>query len=263
MIITLSPSKGQDFETPASTTAFTLPQQLDQSKILIKAAKPNDVAAIRALMKVSENIGQLTVDRFQQFKTPFTLENAKQALFAFKGDVYSAIDVKSYSDNDLDFAQAHVRMLSGLYGYLRPLDLIQAYRLEMKTKLKNPRAENLYGFWDQRITDLLNQDLAQQSEPILINLASNEYFKSIKLKNLEGKVLNINFKESKNGQTRVIAIFAKRARGSMTNWIIHNKIDSSESLKSFDVDGYSFNSSLSDEKQWTFSRRQPKAQKPN
>ncbi len=260
MIITLSPSKGQNFETPASTTSFTLPQQLDQSEILIKAAKSNNVEAIRSLMNVSQNIGQLTVDRFRQFKTPFTLNNAKQALFAFKGDVYSTIEVESYSKNELDFAQTHVRMLSGLYGYLRPLDLIQAYRLEMKTKLKNPRAENLYGFWDQRITELLNQDLAQQAEPTLINLASNEYFKSIKLKNLKGNVLNINFKESKNGKTRVIAVFAKRARGSMTNWIIRNKIENSEALKSFDVDGYSFNPSLSDEKQWTFSRPQPKAQ---
>ncbi len=261
MIITLSPSKGQDFETPASTTSFTLPQQLDQSKILIKAAKSNDVDAIRLLMKVSENIGQLTVDRFRQFKTPFTPDNAKQALFAFKGDVYSTIDVDSYSHSELNFAQAHVRILSGLYGYLRPLDLIQAYRLEMKTKLKNPRAENLYAFWDQRITDLLNQDMAQQSEPTLINLASNEYFKSIKLNNLKGKVLNINFKESKNDKTRVIAIFAKRARGSMANWIIRNKVEKSEALKSFDVDGYSFNTLLSDEKQWTFSRPQPEPQK--
>ena len=260
MIITLSPSKGQDFETPASTTVFTLPQQLEQSKILIKAAKPIEVEAIRSLMNVSENIGQLTVDRFRQFKTPFTLDNAKQALFAFKGDVYSAIDVETYTNSELNFAQAHVRMLSGLYGYLRPLDLIQAYRLEMKTKLKNPRAENLYEFWGHRITDLLNLDLAQQSEPTLINLASNEYFKSIKLKNLDGNVLNINFKESKNGKTRVIAIFAKRARGSMTNWIIRNNIDNSKSLKSFDVDGYAFNPSLSDEKQWTFSRPQPETQ---
>jgi cytoplasmic iron level regulating protein YaaA (DUF328/UPF0246 family) len=257
MIITLSPSKGQDFDTPAFSAQFTLPQQLDQSEILIAAAKPNDVEAIRSLMKVSENIGKLTVERFQQFNTPFTLDNAKQALFAFKGDVYSAIEVENYSTDELKFAQQHLRILSGLYGYLRPLDLIQAYRLEMKTRLANPRGANLYAFWDQRITDLLNQDLARQTEPTLINLASNEYFKSIKLKNLEGRFLNINFKETKDGKTRVIAIFAKRARGMMANWIVRNKIERSEALKSFDVDGYSLNLYLSDDKQWTFSRPQP------
>jgi len=257
MIITLSPSKGQDFDTPASTTQFTQPQQLDQSEILIAAAKSKGVAAIRSLMKVSENIGSLTVERFQQFSTPFTPDNAKQALFAFKGDVYGAIEVENYSRDELEFAQEHLRILSGLYGYLRPLDLIQAYRLEMKTRLGNSRGANLYEFWDHRITDLLNQDLARQSEPTLINLASNEYFKSIKLKHLEGRLLSINFKESKEGRTRVIAIFAKRARGMMANWIVRNKIERSEVIKSFSVDGYRFNPSLSDDKQWTFSRPQP------
>ncbi len=257
MIITLSPSKGQDFDTPASTKKFTQPQQLDQSHILIEAARSKDVEAIRALMNVSENIGRLTVERFKQFETPFTLDNARQALFAFKGDVYSTIEVDDYSDDELEFAQAHLRMLSGLYGYLRPLDLIQAYRLEMKTKLDNPRGTNLYTFWDQRITDLLNRDLVQQVEPTLVNLASNEYFKSIKVKNLNGKLLNINFKETRDGKTRVIAIFAKRARGLMANWIIRNKIEYSEALKSFDLDGYTFSSVLSDNKQWTFSRPQP------
>lgn len=257
MIITLSPSKGQDFETPAQTAVHSVPQQLDQSQILIDSIKHFDSPAICKLMSVSENIANLNVQRFADFSTPFSLKNAKQALYAFKGDVYSTIEVEQYSESNLEFAQQHLRILSGLYGYLRPLDLIQAYRLEMKTKLKNPRGHNLYTFWDNRITELLNADLQQQSEPTLVNLASNEYFKSIKLKNLQGRLLNINFKESKNGKTRVIAIFAKRARGMMANWIIQNQIEASESLKEFDLESYRFDADLSDDTQWTYSRPQP------
>ncbi len=257
MIITLSPSKGQDFETPAPSPRYSVPQQLDQSQILIDSIRHFDMPAIRELMSVSENIARLNVQRFQDFATPFSPENAKQALYAFKGDVYSTIEVEHYGEAELEFAQQHLRILSGLYGYLRPLDLIQAYRLEMKTRLENPRGHNLYSFWDNRITELLNADLQQQHEATLVNLASNEYFKSIKVKNLQGRLLNINFKESKNGKTRVIAIFAKRARGMMANWIIRNQVENSEQLKEFDLENYQFDADLSDQKQWTFSRPQP------
>lgn len=257
MIITLSPSKGQDFETPAQTTVHSVPQQLDQSQILIDSIKHFDSSAIRELMSVSENIANLNVQRFQDFSTPFNLKNAKQALYAFKGDVYSTIDVEHYSDSALEFAQQHLRILSGLYGYLRPLDLIQPYRLEMKTRLENPRGHNLYSFWDDRITELLNTDLQQQAESTLVNLASNEYFKSIKVKNLQGRLLNINFKETKNGETRVIAIFAKRARGMMADWIIRKQIEISEDLKAFNLENYHFDAELSDDAQWTYTRPQP------
>lgn len=257
MIITLSPSKGQNFETTARTRQFSIPQQLDQSQLLIDAIKPFKRKQIQALMRVSENIANLNVARFEQFTTPFTTDNAKQALFAFKGDVYRPIEVENYSAAEIKYAQAHLRILSGLYGYLRPLDLIQAYRLEMKTKLDNPRGANLYQFWGERITTLLNADMAKQSEPTLVNLASNEYFKSIKPKMLNGSLLNINFKETKDGKTRVIAIFAKRARGMMANWIIRNKIDRRDALKDFDVENYRFDTALSDEQQLTFSRKQP------
>lgn len=257
MIISLSPSKGQDFDTPAKTTTFTVPQQLDQSQILINSIKHFDSPEIRALMNVSENIANLNVQRFQDFSVPFTTVNAKQALYAFKGDVYSTIEVDQFSDSELKFAQQHLRILSGLYGYLRPLDLIQAYRLEMKTRLENPRGHNLYTFWENRITQLLNADLQQQQEATLVNLASNEYFKAIKVKNLQGRLLNISFKETKDGKTRVIAIFAKRARGMMANWIIRNQIEASESLKEFDLEHYRYNADLSDDRQWTFSRPQP------
>ena len=257
MIVTLSPSKGQDFDAPISAHSSTIPQQLDQSALLVESLRKYDVQGIRELMSVSEKIADLNVERFKHFNTPFNDKNARQALYAFKGDVYSTIEVDDFSDEDLDFAQAHLRILSGLYGYLRPLDLIQPYRLEMKTRLGNPRGENLYAFWDERITDLLNRDLQEQSEPVLVNLASNEYFKSIKVRKLAGRLLQINFKESKAGKTRVIAIFAKRARGMMANWIIRNRIERSDDIKAFKLEGYQFDAALSDEKQWTFTRPQP------
>ncbi len=258
MLIVISPSKGQDFETPAPVTDYSLPQRLDDSLILNQEARQLEVDTIRELMQVSENIAQLNYDRFQHFSTPFTLENAKQALFAFKGDVYSGISAVQFSKDDIQYAQDHLRMLSGLYGALKPLDLIQPYRLEMKTKLKNPRGDNLYQFWGDRITQDLNDELEKQQEKTLINLASNEYFKAVKLKLLNGRLLNINFKEEKNGKARVIAIFAKRARGMMADYIIRNRIEHSEDIKGFDMAGYRYSDAMSDDRQWTFVRPQPK-----
>lgn len=257
MIITLSPSKGQDFETPAKTKKHTSPVALDDSELLIKELRKIKSGELQAMMSVSENIANLNVDRFKKFKTPFSTSNAKQAIFAFKGDVYSGIDIENFSAADLDYAQKHLRMLSGLYGYLRPLDLIQPYRLEMKTRLKNPRGDNLYQFWGDSITERLNKDLAKQQEPVLVNLASNEYFKSVKPKLLEGRLLNINFKETKDGKTRIVAIFAKRARGMMTDYILRNRIEKPEDLKKFKAGGYKFSKADSDDKQWTFVRPQP------
>lgn len=233
MIITLSPSKGQDFETPGATKKHSTPVALKDSQLLIKELKKIKPAGIRKLMDVSENIASLNVDRYKTFKTPFTMKNSKQAIFAFKGDVYGGIDIESFTADDLAYAQKHLRILSGLYGCLRPLDLIQPYRLEMKTKLANPRGENLYQFWGESITENLNRELVRQKEPVLVNLASNEYFKSVKPKLLEGELLNINFKETKNGKTRVVAIFAKRARGMMTDFIVRNRIESPSGIKKF------------------------------
>ena len=209
------------------------------------------------MMAISENIAALNVDRYKTFTTPFTTKNAKQAIFAFKGDVYGGLELDSFKEDDYVYAQDHLRILSGLYGCLRPLDLIQPYRLEMKTKLKNDRGENLYQFWDDRITKSINKELKKQKEPVLVNLASNEYFKSIKPKLLEGRLLNITFKETKAGKTRVVAIFAKRARGMMADYIIRNRIEKPEDLKKFKLGGYKFNKGLSDDKQWTFERPQP------
>ncbi len=261
MLITLSPSKGQDFDTPSPSKIYTVPQQLEDSQLLINEAKKLDVPDVRELMDVSENIAILNVERFNTWQFPFTPENAKPALFAFKGDVYSGIQKDKYTDDDLAYAQDHLRILSGLYGALRPMDLIQPYRLEMKTKLKNPRGDNLYQFWGERITEQLNEALQKQQEPVLVNLASNEYFKSVKPKKLDGRLLDINFKESKAGKTRVIAIFAKRARGMMTDFILRNRIEHAEDLKDFGVGGYRFSEQESTENNWVFTRPQPAGKK--
>ena len=261
MLITLSPSKGQDFDTPPPSKIHTVPQQLNDSQLLINEAKKLDVPDVRELMAVSENISLLNVERFNTWQTPFTPENAKPALFAFKGDVYSGIQKDEYNDDDLNYAQDHLRILSGLYGALRPMDLIQPYRLEMKTKLKNPRGENLYQFWDERITEQLNEVLDKQEESVLVNLASNEYFKAVKPKKINGRLLNISFKETKDGKTRVIAIFAKRARGMMTDFILRNRIEHAEDIKDFGAGGYRFSEQESTENNWVFTRQQPAGKK--
>lgn len=257
MLITLSPSKGQDFDELPLSKKYSKPVDLKDSELLIEELRKIKSKKLQDLMTVSENIANLNVRRYQTFTTPFTVKNAKQAIFAFKGDVYSGFDLASFTEDDYAYAQDHLRILSGLYGCLRPLDLIQPYRLEMKTRLKNIRGDNLYQFWDDRITRSLNKELKKQQQPVLINLASNEYFKSVKLKQLDGRLLNINFKETKDGKTRVVAIFAKRARGLMADYIIRHRIEQPEDLKKFRLGGYKFDKDLSDEKQWTFERPQP------
>jgi cytoplasmic iron level regulating protein YaaA (DUF328/UPF0246 family) len=257
MLITLSPSKGQDFEIPAPTRKYSKPVALKDSEILIKELRKIKQKDLQSLMTISENIAELNVDRYKAFNTPFNTKNAKQAIYAFKGDVYSGIDVEHFDDDDLAYAQDHLRILSGLYGCLRPLDLIQPYRLEMKTKLHNPRGDNLYQFWGESITEKLNKELVKQQDPTLVNLASNEYFKSVKPKMLKGKLLNINFKDTRDGKTRVVALFAKRARGMMADYIIRNRIEKPADLKKFKQGGYKFSKALSDDTQWTFERAQP------
>ena len=257
MLITLSPSKGQDFEEASLSKKYTKPVDLKDSELLIKELRKIKSKKLQQMMAISEKIATLNVDRYKTFTTPFTTKNAKQAIFAFKGDVYGGLDLSAFKEEDYAYAQDHLRILSGLYGCLRPMDLIQPYRLEMKTKLKNDRGENLYQFWDDRITKSINKELKKQKEAVLVNLASNEYFKSVKPKLLEGRLLNINFKETKAGKTRIVAIFAKRARGMMADFIIRNRIEKAEDLKKFKMCGYKFDKGLSDDKQWTFERPQP------
>lgn len=254
MLTILSPSKTQDFSSNGLPDLHSQPALLQQSEVLVKELQKQSAGDISKLMEVSDKIADLNWERFQQFSTPFSPENAKQALFAFKGDVYTGIDIENYRQEDLVFAQNHLRILSGLYGLLRPLDLIQPYRLEMKIKLPNPRGKNLYTFWGNRLTEALNEALAEQENEVLVNLASNEYFKAINKKELKAGIVTPVFKEFKNGKYSTIAIFAKKARGLMTDFIIKNKIDQPEKLKTFHQEGYEYSETHSKANEWVFIR---------
>ena len=240
MLAIISPSKTQDFSF-CDIESHTQTRQLNDSNELVGILKNKSQEQISKLMSVSEKLSKLNFERFQKFKTPFTLDNAKQALLAFKGDVYSGIDAPSLSNKDLDFAQENVRMLSGLYGVLRPLDLIQPYRLEMGTKLNNHKGKNLYDYWGSEISEVLNED---ESE-LIVNLASNEYSKAIDKKTLKADILDVVFKDKKADTYKVIGIYAKRARGLMVNYIIRNRLTNAESLKNFSDEGYRFDEKLS------------------
>jgi len=253
MIIVISPSKTLDF-SPNIFQVHTQPRQIEKSQELIETVKKLSSDELSELMKISKNLSELNWQRFQDFQQPFVLGNAKQALLAFKGDVYAGIQTDKYTGEDFSFAQKHLRILSGLYGALRPLDLIQPYRLEMGTRLENKRGKNLYAFWGAQVTELLNQDFSDDSQPILINLASLEYFKVIKPKELHAKILTLSFKENKAGVYKTIGIHAKRARGLMTNFIIENRLTQVEQLKGFEQDSYIFNETLSSNCEWVFSR---------
>lgn len=253
MLLLISPAKSLDF-TASPLEAHSIPRLLADSEVLIKNLRKKSSPDLRKLMKVSENIANLNVERYKNFETPFNLKNAKQAGLAFQGDVYKGMDAVSFSEEDLEFAQQHLRILSGLYGLLKPLDLIQAYRLEMGTKLENKRGKNLYQFWDTKITELIHEDLKQQGDNVVINLASKEYFKSVKPKSLNADLYNIDFKEEKDGKFKIVAFFAKRARGMMCNFMIKNRLTKPEQLQAFDMDGYYFNSDLSSEKHFVFTR---------
>jgi len=249
MLAVISPSKTQDFSS-SNVDVFTKMRQIEQSQILIDLLKTKTQGEIASLMSISDKLSKLNFDRFQTFSTPFTLTNAKQALLAFKGDVYNGIDAPSLSSQDLDFAQSCVRMLSGLYGVIRPLDLIQPYRLEMGTRLENDKGKNLYKFWSDKISQILNED----ESSVIINLASNEYFKGIDKKSLNAKIINIAFKELKGDTYKIIGIYAKRARGLMVNYMIKNRITKSDDLKNFNVEDYKFRQDMSDESTWVFTR---------
>ncbi len=256
MLTVISPAKTLDYETPPVTEAFTQPTQLSQSRKLIRRLRQLDSDAISRLMSVSDNLAELNRQRFKQWKTPFKPENARQALFAFKGDVYLGLDAYSLDEDALDFTQQHLRILSGLYGILRPLDLMQPYRLEMGTRLDTEMGSNLYQFWDERITRLLNQELQQSGTKTLVNLASNEYFKAVKPKLLKAEIVTPTFREYRKGEYRFISFSAKKARGLMARYMIDQRIDDVAGLKDFDYEGYRFAPDMSDEKDWVFTRRQ-------
>lgn len=252
MLIVVSPAKKLDFEQLAPTDVFTTPKYLDKSKKLITELKKLSSEDIKSLMKLSESLAELNYTRFHNFKTPFTLKNSKQAAYAFKGDTYVGLDFESFSKSEVNYAQKHLRILSGLYGLLKPLDLIQPYRLEMGTKFKALGEKNLYGVWKTQLTEELNIEL--KKEKILVNLASKEYFSAIDFNNLKAEVITPVFMEKKNGQYKIISFNAKRARGMMSQFILKNKIKNIDELKNFDMDNYKFNSKLSEDNELVFTR---------
>lgn len=256
MLIVVSPAKTLDYETPAKTSIATLPDYLDDSQQLINRLRRLSSLDISELMKVSTKIADLNFDRYEAWKKKFTTKNAKQAVLAFKGDVYTGLDAESFSAKDFTFAQKHFRVLSGLYGLLRPLDLMQAYRLEMGTRLKTDRGNNLYEFWGSTITDGLNKQLKKIKSDYLINLASNEYFKSVKPKELNAEIITPEFKEFKNGDYKMIGIYAKKARGMLSRYIIQNQLSDPEDIKHFNSEGYKFSKKLSKGNKLVFTRRQ-------
>ncbi|WP_224997956.1 peroxide stress protein YaaA [Cesiribacter sp. SM1] len=254
MLIIISPSKTQDFAPLPRSLSYTQPHFLDESSKLVTELRKKKPAALRELMDISDNLAELNHSRYQEWQVPFTIENAKQALFAFKGDVYTGIPAEEYSDEELQYAQEHLRILSGLYGLLRPLDLMQPYRLEMKIKLKNKRGADLYKFWGSRLTEGLNDALQQQKEAVLVNLASNEYYKAVQPKNIKGRIITPQFKEFKNGKYSTVALFAKRARGLMTDYILRNRLEAPEDIKGFNQEGYSYSEPQSTGDEWVFVR---------
>lgn len=254
MLALISPAKTLDYETALPTDTYTQPRLLEQSQQLIDVCRKLSATEIAALMSVSEKIANLNVDRFRDWNADFDFSNARQALFAFKGDVYTGLDAYHLKDQDIDFAQQHLRMLSGLYGLLRPLDLMMPYRLEMGTKLKNSRGHNLYEFWGNMITDQINQDLAEIDAKVLVNLASDEYYKSVNEKKIQAEIIKPVFLDQKNGKYKVISFYAKKARGLMARYLIENKLSQVEQLKAFDSEGYYFDAESSSNKELVFKR---------
>lgn len=259
MLALISPAKTLDYETTLPSSNFTQPRLLDQSEQLIEVCRELSASQLASLMSVSEKIAQLNVARFQDWQTEFDFANARQAIFAFKGDVYTGLDAYALNDSQLDFAQQHLRMLSGLYGLLRPLDLMMPYRLEMGTKLQNPRGSNLYEFWGKRITDLIQQDLQHTNSQILLNLASDEYYKAVKESALDAQIIKPVFLDQKNGKYKVISFYAKKARGLMARFVIEQQIQQVEDLKAFNSEGYYFDAENSNAKELVFKREEQTA----
>ena len=255
MILVLSPAKTLDYDTPIAANKHTLPDFIPRSAELVSVLREMSPAKIASLMDISDTLAHLNVARFAGWRKTFNASNSRQAMLAFDGDVYDGLDARSLNQRQLDWAQKHVRILSGLYGLLRPLDLMQPYRLEMGTKLPTRRGKDLYAFWGSEITQSLNAALADSKAKALVNLASEEYFKSVKPAELAVPVITPVFEDWKNGKYKIISFFAKRARGLMARYAIDHKITKPEGLKAFDTDGYAFDETASDDAIWVFRRR--------
>ncbi|MFC3284270.1 peroxide stress protein YaaA [Litchfieldella rifensis] len=256
MLSVISPAKTLDFETSPTTTTCTQPEFLDRSQVLIDILRDYSPQQLSELMGISDKLAGLNAARFAEWQPPFDLDNAKQAAQAFQGDVYLGLQAPSFSEADNAFAQDHLRILSGLYGLLRPLDLIQPYRLEMGTRLPNPAGKDLYAFWKGTLTAELDKAVAASGSPALVNLASNEYFKAIDPRQLKAEVITPVFKDAKNGQYKIISFYAKKARGLMSAWMIRERLDDPEGLKDFDVAGYRFNAAMSEGGTLVFTREE-------
>jgi len=254
MLLVISPAKKLDIQTETLINKYTQPELLEHSKLLVDTLKKKSIEDLIKLLNISYGLAETNLEYYKNWSYPFNLNNAKQAILMFKGDVYVGLEANTFSKEDFDFAQAHIRILSGLYGLLRPLDLIKPYRLPMGTKLINPRGKNLYDFWNNIITQALNKALKQINSNILINLASNEYFKAIKPEKLNAHIITPIFKENKNGKQRVISFYAKKARGLMSRFVIKNKITTHEELKNFNLEGYKFDSQQSTDDKLIFVR---------
>jgi hypothetical protein len=255
MLIVLSPAKTLDYDTPATTDAHSLPDFIEHSSKLIGTLRELSPTQIGSLMQISDSLAALNAGRFASWRPKFNAKNAKQAVLAFNGDVYEGLDALSLNARQLEYAQAHLRILSGLYGVLRPLDLMQPYRLEMGTRLTNPRGRNLYDFWGNLVTDALNQVPALQKSEVLVNLASEEYFKVVRPEHLNASVVTPVFEDWKGGRYKVISFHAKRARGLMARYAAVKRITQVEKLKAFDAEGYAFVENGSSEHRWLFRRR--------
>lgn len=263
MLVVVSPAKNLDFESPlpnfvkndtAGSLATAQPRLLKNTKELVEICKTLSPADLSTMMKISDKLAILNAERFSSFEFPFTINNARPAMYAFNGDVYTGLDANSLSEDSVAFAQDHLRILSGLYGVLKPLDLMQPYRLEMGKKLNIGSAKNLYEYWGETITKEVNKALVEQGDSVLINLASNEYFTSIKKANLDATIVTPQFKDEKNGKFKIISFYAKKARGLMARYIIEHKIKKVNDLQRFDVDGYYFDDKESTNTDLIFKR---------
>ncbi len=254
MLAVISPAKRLDFDTPSPTKKHSLPAYLKESTQLIATLRDKSPADLAKLMGISCKLADLNYVRYAEWQTPFSTKNAKQAMTAFAGDVYMGLRASTYSERDFSWAQKHLRILSGLHGILKPLDLIQPYRLEMGTELRTARGSNLYEFWGTKVTDELNAALEEQNDPILVNLASREYFNVLNVDRIKARIITPVFKDLKNGSYKFLSFFAKKARGAMTSHIVKNRISTLKALKEFDCDGYYYSQEQSSNDEWVFLR---------
>ncbi|WP_411826981.1 peroxide stress protein YaaA [Luteolibacter sp. AS25] len=256
MLVLLSPAKSLDYDSPLLIQKSTKPRFIDESAELIAGLRELSVAQVGELMSISDKLAELNHGRFGEWKRDFTKKNSRQAILAFTGDVYQGMELAKWSAEDFARAQKQVRILSGLYGVLRPLDLMQAYRLEMGTKFANERGKNLYEFWGSEVTTLLNQDLKKSGSDTVVNLASNEYFSVVKKKELEGELVTPVFKDEKNGKYKIISFYAKKARGMMADFIVREGIQEAGKLKDFKTAGYKFSAKESTQGKLVFLRKE-------